>query len=92
VVAVSAASDLGAAEGVLRRFTDEVYVEPGARRLTARADGLSDMLAMGEAIAASGIAIDDLGLARPSLDDVFLHLTGHKAEDQTETDLEEVAS
>ena len=23
---------------------------------------------------------DDLGLQRPSLDDVFLHLTGHRAE------------
>jgi ABC-2 type transport system ATP-binding protein len=28
----------------------------------------------------SGIALDDLGLKRPSLDDVFLHLTGHRAE------------
>jgi ABC-2 type transport system ATP-binding protein len=28
----------------------------------------------------SGIELDDLGLARPSLDDVFLHLTGHRAE------------
>ena len=24
--------------------------------------------------------VDDLGLKRPSLDDVFLHLTGHRAE------------
>jgi ABC-2 type transport system ATP-binding protein len=92
VVAVSAGSDLGAAEGILRRFTDEVYVDHGARRLTARAGGLTDMLAMGRAFADSGIPIDDLGLARPSLDDVFLHLTGHKAEEPTETDLEEVAS
>lgn len=35
----------------------------------------------------SGIAVDDLGLKRPSLDDVFLHLTGHKAEEATD-DLE----
>ena len=32
----------------------------------------------------SGIELDDLGLARPSLDDVFLHLTGHRAEDERE--------
>jgi ABC-2 type transport system ATP-binding protein len=38
------------------------------------------MLAIGAAVEASGIAIDDLGLQRPSLDDVFLHLTGHRAE------------
>ncbi len=36
----------------------------------------------------SDIEIDDLGLKRPSLDDVFLHLTGHRAEetDELETD------
>ena len=26
----------------------------------------------------SGIELDDIGLQRPSLDDVFLHLTGHR--------------
>ncbi len=31
---------------------------------------------------AAGIELDDIGLQRPSLDDVFLHLTGHRAEDQ----------
>ena len=30
----------------------------------------------------AGIAIDDIGLRRPTLDDVFLALTGHAAEDQ----------
>jgi ABC-2 type transport system ATP-binding protein len=34
--------------------------------------------------AASDIAVDDLGLQRPSLDDVFLHLTGHRAADDAE--------
>ena len=28
----------------------------------------------------SEIVLDDLGLQRPSLDDVFLSLTGHRAE------------
>ena len=32
----------------------------------------------------SGIELDDLGLKRPSLDDVFLRLTGHRAEEQPE--------
>jgi ABC-2 type transport system ATP-binding protein len=81
VVTVTSGADLGAAEAVVRRFTDEVHVDAPARRLTARAGGLPDMLAIGAAVSASGIAIDDLGLARPSLDDVFLHLTGHTAED-----------
>ena len=40
----------------------------------------------------SRIELDDLGLKRPSLDDVFLHLTGHRAEDATEPTDEEQAS
>jgi ABC-2 type transport system ATP-binding protein len=37
----------------------------------------------------AGIAVDDLGLRRPTLDDVFLSLTGHAAE---ATDDEEATS
>jgi len=57
-----------------------VRVDLAARRITATASGLPDMLTVGEAVRASGIPIDDLGLQRPSLDDVFLTLTGHRAE------------
>jgi ABC-2 type transport system ATP-binding protein len=89
VVTVTHAADLAAAEGVLRRLSDEVYVDLATRRLSAKAGGLTDMLAIGEAVSDSGIPIDDLGLQRPSLDDVFLHLTGHRAE--AENQLEEVA-
>jgi ABC-2 type transport system ATP-binding protein len=39
---------------------------------------------------AAGIRIDDIGLRRPTLDDVFLSLTGHGAE-ATEFEEEEVA-
>ena len=65
----------------MRRCVPEVYVEPGARRITAQAGGLDDMIRIGDALADSAIEIDDLGLQRPSLDDVFLHLTGHRAEE-----------
>ncbi len=60
----------------------DVYVEPGARRVTAQAGGLTDMTRIADALADSGIEIDDLGLTRPSLDDVFLSLTGHRAEEE----------
>jgi len=80
VVTVTDAADLERVEAVVRQGSPEVHVDPGARRVTAKATGLADMLAIGEAVKASGIPIDDLGLARPSLDDVFLHLTGHRAE------------
>ena len=68
----------------MRRCSPEVHVDVTARRLTAQADGLGDMSRIGAEFEASGIEVDDLGLKRPSLDDVFLHLTGHKAEDETD--------
>ena len=30
----------------------------------------------------AGVALDDVGLRRPTLDDVFLSLTGHAAQDE----------
>jgi ABC-2 type transport system ATP-binding protein len=86
VVTVSDSADLPLAEGLLRQCSDEVFVDHGARQLTARADGIRDMLRIGTLVEQSGIAVDDLGLARPSLDDVFLHLTGHRAEDTDTTE------
>ena len=80
---VTAAEDVEAAAAVVRRLSPEVQVDPAARRITAGAAGLDDMLAIGTAVSSSGIGIDDLGLQRPSLDDVFLRLTGHRADDGT---------
>jgi ABC-2 type transport system ATP-binding protein len=82
VLTLTHAADLPRAEELLRTCTPEVYVEPASRRLTAQADGLHDMTRIGQVFADSGIAVDDLGLQRPSLDDVFLALTGHRAEDE----------
>ena len=53
-----------------------------SRRLTGQAGGLGDMTRIASVFETSGIELDDLGLARPSLDDVFLHLTGRRAEAQ----------
>ena len=57
-------------------------VEEHTRRITIAADGgavhLVDVVRrLGEA----GIRIDDIALRRPTLDDVFLTLTGHAAEE-----------
>ena len=41
------------------------------------------MAAMRE-LDAAGIVVQDLGLRRPTLDDVFLSLTGHAAELETD--------
>ena len=51
------------------------------------------MVQIGAAVSSSGIGIDDLGLKRPNLDDVFLRLTGHRAEEPTDgAELEEVSA
>lgn len=70
----------------MRTCSPVVHTDPISRRLTAQASGLGDMSRIGIAFEASGIPIDDLGLKRPSLDDVFLRLTGHKAEPTEETE------
>ncbi len=84
VVTVSHADDLGEAERLLRTLVEEVHVEANARQLTAPANGLADVTRIAGAFDGSGIELDDLGLKRPSLDDVFLHLTGHRAEEAAE--------
>jgi daunorubicin resistance ABC transporter ATP-binding subunit len=80
VVTLTHAADLDEAAGLMRAQSPEVHVEPGSRRLTAQAGGLGDMTRIAAVFEQSGIELDDLGLTRPSLDDVFLHLTGHRAE------------
>ncbi|MGA8988448.1 ATP-binding cassette domain-containing protein [Aeromicrobium sp.] len=86
VLTLTNAADLAAAEALMRQHSPEVHVDAGARRLIAKANGLADMSRIGNAFDASGLAVDDLGLKRPSLDDVFLHLTGHRAEEIDESD------
>jgi ABC-2 type transport system ATP-binding protein len=92
VLTVSKAEDLAAAEGLLRTHVSEVHVDAGARQLTAPADGLRDMTRIAAVFEGSQIELDDLGLKRPSLDDVFLNLTGHRAEESEDTELQEKAS
>ena len=86
VVTVSEGHDLARAEEIVRSIAGEVYVEPGARRVTAPSDGLHQMTRIAEEFDDAGLRVDDLGLQRPSLDDVFLHLTGHRAEPSPDAD------
>ena len=83
VISLTHASDLGRATELVRRCASEVHVEDSQRRLIAPADGLDDMTRIAGLLQEHGVLVDDLGLKRPSLDDVFLHLTGHRAEEET---------
>jgi ABC-2 type transport system ATP-binding protein len=81
VVTVTDPSQLSLAERLMRQSSGEVYLEQGARRLTVSADGIADVTRIGQLLVDNDVAVDDLGLQRPSLDDVFLSLTGHRAEE-----------
>ncbi len=86
-VVVHEGEQLGAAQEVLRGFgTGEVAVEPHTRKLTVSVTGGAKLLAeVIRELDARGVVINDIGLRRPTLDDVFISLTGHAAEaDQDE--------
>ena len=85
VVTVSRAEDLAGRRAHAARRRGRGPRRRGGPQLTAPANGLADMTRIADVFAASAIELDDLGLKRPSLDDVFLHLTGHRAEEPTET-------
>jgi ABC-2 type transport system ATP-binding protein len=64
----------------------EATLDEHTRRVTVPSDGGAKRLAtVIREFDEAGIAIDDIGLRRPTLDDVFLSLTGHAAvEEPTE--------
>ena len=85
-VAVVRPADLDAATRILAASASEaprVDVERN-RVIAAVADGAAAMARVSGAIAEAGISTEDLALRRPTLDEVFLSLTGHPAEDEDE--------
>ncbi|MCL7429927.1 ATP-binding cassette domain-containing protein [Streptomyces sp. YS415] len=61
----------------------ETSVEDHMRKLTVPVTGGAKLLAeVIRELDIRGIEIDDIGLRRPTLDDVFMSLTGHAAEDK----------
>jgi ABC-2 type transport system ATP-binding protein len=84
IVTVTNADDLPAAQALLGKTGAEVFIDAGARQLTAAAEGLADMVRVAGWLRDSDIDVDDIGLSRPSLDDVFLSLTGHRTEEEVE--------
>ncbi|MFD5321009.1 ATP-binding cassette domain-containing protein [Streptomyces sp. NPDC127098] len=73
---------IAAAEEVLRRLGDgEPSLVEHTRKLSVPASGGAKLLAeVIRELDGRGIEIDDIGLRRPTLDDVFISLTGHAAE------------
>ena len=61
----------------------DILVEENVRRVTVPVTGSADALveALGR-LSNRGVKVFDVGLRRPTLDDVFLTLTGHEAEEE----------
>jgi len=87
---VGPGGSLDLAREVLGRHADgEVRVEVETRRLTAPVTGGARRLAdVVRELDAAEIELEDLGVRRPTLDDVFLTLTGHAAEQAREQERE----
>jgi ABC-2 type transport system ATP-binding protein len=91
-VVVHLRDDIERAREVLGRHAgSDVTLDEHTRKMTVpAATGAQGLVQVVRDLDAAGIRIDDIGLRRPTLDDVFLSLTGHGAE-ATEFEEEEVA-
>ena len=80
--------DIQAARSVLGELSvGEVQVDEQTTRLTAPVTGGVDVLKQVlQRFAQQNVDVYDVGVRRPTLDDVFLSLTGHAAEEAVETD------
>ena len=83
-VVVHDRADLGRAEEILARDGSGQWVlDEHTRKLTVPATGgAGKLVEIVRDLGDAAIAIDDIALRRPTLDDVFLALTGHAAEDR----------
>jgi ABC-2 type transport system ATP-binding protein len=74
-----------AREVLVRHGKGEAAVERHTRQITVPVAGGAKLLAeVIRDLDAEGVEIDDIGLRRPTLDDVFISLTGHAAEELAE--------
>jgi ABC-2 type transport system ATP-binding protein len=86
-VVVADIDDLSAVASIVERIAGaSPAIDPPARSVTAPTDGgAAAVAALAGELAEQEIAVEDLGLSQPTLDDVFLTLTGAPAE-LTDTD------
>ena len=92
---LSSDSSVADAERVLMRFAvGPLHVDADSRQLAVplRQDETGLVTTVVGALAAAGVRVDTLDVRRPSLDDVFMELTGHVAEPETADEDEEEAA
>jgi ABC-2 type transport system ATP-binding protein len=89
VVAVDTHALEGLTAALGTRF--DVSVSREKRTISIPApDEVGDLTAVAEAVRATGIAVDEIALRRPTLDDAFLALTGQGIETGTQDETEEL--
>jgi len=84
---LASSDDMAPAHTILANFCagDEIQVDQQTRKLTVAVTGGVDVLRqILQRLADANISVADIGLRRPTLDDVFLSLTGHVAEEVAE--------
>ena len=84
---VANSADVPTARAVISSLClGEVQTDEEARRLSAAVTGgVADLTEVLGSLARKDVAVVDVGLHRPTLDDVFLSLTGQTAEEVAET-------
>jgi daunorubicin resistance ABC transporter ATP-binding subunit len=89
-VRVRRADDMAVvAEALGRLGTDAPRTDAGTSRVTVPVSGGRAVIAEAvRALDALAVDVDDIGLRRPTLDEVFLTLTGSPIDDDTDTDAE----
>jgi ABC-2 type transport system ATP-binding protein len=70
--------------GLVERVSDgEVEVDGDRRRVSAPVrDRVATLTELLRALEDAGIVAEDVALRKPTLDEVFLELTGHRAEEE----------
>jgi ABC-2 type transport system ATP-binding protein len=89
-VVVRDSAELPTAAAIVERVaggTGTPEVDVDTRRVRAGvADRVTALTDVVRALAEAGIAAEDIALRRPTLDEVFLHLTGRRPEDEDDSD------
>jgi len=90
-VIVRKATDIPAAmKAVVRLSAAEPTSDDANRRVHAPVtDRVAALTEVARTLQDDGVAVEDIGLRRPTLDEVFLRLTGHRADEQPDAPAQE---
>jgi ABC-2 type transport system ATP-binding protein len=83
--------DRATAAGALTTVAGGELVTEGQALLVPAIDGARTLTAAVRALDNVGVEPQDIGLRRPTLDDVFLTLTGHRAEDRSRDEAQDLS-